>query len=263
MLQFSANLSMLFTEVPLIERFALARQYGFDAVEIQFPYELTPEQIQAELQQHQLKLILINVPAGDLMQGGDGLACVPSREQAFRQAVYEAAHYARTLNVPRVNVLAGRQPLDIDLLPCLHVLVANLRFTMDVMGGANIDVVLEAVNGIDMPRFLIQNIVQMQEILEAVNTPNIHHPLKMQFDCYHMAMMGEDLFEGLSENIHQIGHIQFADCPNRHEPSTGNIDYKNVFSLIDALDYDGYCGAEYRPSKSTELTLDWMNWATN
>lgn len=263
MLQFSANLSMLFTEVPLIERFALARQHGFDAVEIQFPYELTPEQIQTELNQHHLKLILINVPAGDLMKGGDGLAGIPGREQAFRQAVYEAAHYARLLNVPNVNVLAGRQPQDIDLLPCLHVLTANLRFAMDVMAGANIGVVLEAVNNIDMPRFLIQNIVQMQEILEAVNTPNIHHPLKMQFDCYHMAMMGEDLFEGLSENIHQIGHIQFADCPNRHEPSTGNIDYKNVFSLIDALDYQGYCGAEYRPSKPTEQTLDWMSWVEN
>ncbi len=261
--QFSANLSMLFTEVPLIERFALARQHGFDAIEIQFPYELTPEQIQTELHQHQLKLVLINVPAGDLMQGGDGLAGVPSREQAFRQAVYEAAHYARTLNVPRINVLAGRQPLDIDLLPCLHVLAANLRFAMDVMAGANIDVVLEAINSVDMPRFLIQNIVQMQEILEAVNTPNIHHPLKMQFDCYHMAMMGEDLVEGLVENIDHIGHIQFADCPNRHEPSTGNIDYKNIFGLIDALDYDGYCGAEYRPSKPTEQTLDWMNWVTN
>lgn len=263
MLQFSANLSMLFTEVPLIERFALARQHGFDAVEIQFPYELTPEQIQTELDQYNLKLILINVPAGDLMQGGDGLAGIPSREQAFRQAVYEAAHYARALNVPRVNVLAGRQPMQVDLLPCLHILAANLRFAMDVMAGANISVVLEAINGVDMPRFLIQNIAQMQEILEAVNTPNIHHPLKMQFDCYHMSMMGEDLFEGLTQNIHQIGHIQFADCPNRQEPSTGNIDYKNIFSLIDALDYDGYFGAEYRPSKATGQTLDWMNWVTN
>ncbi len=261
--QFSANLSMLFTEVPLIERFALARQHGFEAVEIQFPDELTPEDIAAQLQRHQLKLILMNVPAGDLMQGGDGLACVPGREQSFRQAVYEAVHYARTLNVPRVNVLAGRQPINGDLLPCLHVLAANLRFAMDVMAGSNIDVVLEAINGIDMQRFLIQNIVQMQEILEAVNTPNIHHPLKMQFDCYHMTMMGEDLLSGLTENIHQIGHIQFADCPNRHEPGTGSIEYKNVFSLIDALDYTGYCGAEYRPSKSTDQTLGWMHWVVN
>jgi hydroxypyruvate isomerase len=261
--QFCANLSMLFTEVPLMERFALARQHGFDAVEIQFLDGLTPEAIQTQLQQHQLKLVLINIPAGDLMQGGDGLACIPGREQAFRQAVYEAVHYARTLNVPRVNVLAGRQPLDSDLLPCLHVLAANLRFAIDVMAGSNIDVVLEAINGIDMPRFLIQNIVQMQEILEAVNTPNIHRPLKMQFDCYHMAMMGEDVIAGLKENINQIGHIQFADCPNRHEPTTGHLDYKSIFSVIDALGYQGYCGAEYRPSKETGLTLDWMNWVVD
>jgi hydroxypyruvate isomerase len=265
MLQFSANLSMLFTEVPLIERFALARQHGFDAIEIQFPYELSIEQIQIKLNQHQLKLILINIPAGDLMHGGDGLAGIPRREQTFRQAVYDALEYAKALNVPNVNVLAGRQPVAVDLLPCLHVLAANLRFAMDVMAASNIGVVLEGINGIDMPRFLIQNIVQMQEMLEAVNTRNIHHPLKMQFDCYHMAMMGEDLFSGLTENIHQIGHIQFADCPHRQEPRLApvteeQIDYKNVFSLIRALDYYGYCGAEYRPSTNTGLTLDWMSW---
>jgi hydroxypyruvate isomerase len=260
MLKFSANLSMLFTEVPLIERFALARQHGFDAVEIQFPYELGIEQIQARLNQHRLKLILINIPAGDLMQGGDGLAGIPGREQMFRQAVYDAVEYAKALNVPNVNVLAGRQPIGVDLLPCLHVLATNLRFAMDVMAASNINVVFEAVNSIDMPRFLIQNIVQMQEMLEAVNTPNIQYPLKMQFDCYHMAMMGEDLFSGLTENIDQIGHIQFADCPYRQEPGTGQLDYKNVFSLIDVLDYQGYCGAEYRPSTDTGLTLDWMSW---
>jgi hydroxypyruvate isomerase len=258
--QFSANLSMLFTEYPLIERFALARQHGFDAIEIQFPYELTTAQIQTQLDLHQLKLILINIPAGDLMQGGDGLAGIPGREQTFRQAVFDAAHYARSLKVPRVNILAGRQPVDSDLLPCLHVLAANTRFAMDVMAASNIGVVIEAVNNVDMPRFLVQNIVQMQEILEAVNSPNIHIPLKMQFDCYHMAMMGEDLATGLAENIAQIGHIQFADCPNRHEPGTGNIDYQNIFHHINQLDYQGYCGAEYRPSKVTAATLDWMKW---
>ena len=257
---FSANLSMLYTEVPLKERFALARQSGFEAVEIQFPYELTSDEIQAELAQHQLKLVLINVPAGDLMQGGDGLAGIPGREQTFRQAVFEASHYARTLHVPRVNILAGRQPLDTDLLPCLHVLAANTRFAMDVFAGSGISTVMEAINGVDMPRFLIQNIVQMQEMLEAINTPSVVIPLKMQFDCYHMAMMGENLDSGLSDNIQQIGHIQFADCPHRHEPSTGNIDYPHLFKLIDSLGYQGYCGAEYRPSKQTSETLDWMHW---
>jgi len=260
---FSANISMLFTEYPLIERFALARANGFNAIEIQFPYELTVEQIKEQLDQHQLKLVLINIAAGDLMQGGDGLAGVPGREQTFRQAVFDAAHYARTLDVPLVNILAGRQPLDSDLLPCLHVLAANTRFAMDVMAGSNVGVVIEAINNVDMPRFLIQNIVQMQEILEAVNNTNIQIPLKMQFDCYHMAMMGEELVTGLIENIDQIGHIQFADCPNRHEPGTGSIDYRNIFHHIDKTGYRGYCGAEYRPSKVTAQTLDWMTWASS
>ncbi len=257
--RFSANLSLLFTEYPLLQRFAQARKHGFDAVEIQFPYELEIEAIQAELTIHDLKLVLINVPAGDLMQGGDGLACVPGQEQAFRQGVFDAARYARALNIPTVNVLAGRQPVDMDLLPCLHVLAANLRFAMDILGASKIQTVLEAINGIDMPRFLIQNVVQMEEMLEAVNTPSAHYPLKMQFDCYHMAMMGEDIALSLHEHIDEIGHIQFADCPGRHEPGTGQLPYDAIFALIDQLGYHGYCGAEYRPSGSSAESFDWLD----
>ncbi|HNH44416.1 MAG TPA: TIM barrel protein, partial [Agitococcus sp.] len=128
---FSANLSLLFKEYPLIERFAVAKQAGFDAVEIQFPYELSIAEIKQQLDQHDLNLVLINVPAGDLMQGGDGLACVPSQEQAFRMAVMEALRYAHELGVGRVNVLAGRQPVECELLDCLKTLASNLRYAAE------------------------------------------------------------------------------------------------------------------------------------
>ena len=256
MLQFSANLSVLFTEYPLIERFAHARHYGFDAVEIQFPYDLSIDAIKAELDRHQLKLILINVPAGDLMQGGNGLTGVPGLEHKFRQAVFDAIHYAKALGVPTVNILAGRQPDDADLLPCLQTLAANLHYAAVERSFAGIRPVFEAINGVDMPRFLIQNIAQMQEMLEAID----HPALQMQYDCYHMAMMGEDVLEGLMQNIHQIGHIQFADCPHRHEPDTGTLNLREIFAWLKHSDYQGWCGAEYRPSQLTATSLAWRHW---
>lgn len=255
MIKLAVNLSMIFTEVPLIERFALARAQGFDHVEIQFPYELSIEQIQTQLTVHNLGLCLINVPTGDLMQGGNGFAGIPGKEIAFHQAAEQAIAYAKALQVPSVNILAGKQPHDADLLPCLNTLASNLKMACQMFSSNGIRPVFEMINGTDMPRFLIQNIAQAQEILEAVR----HPALKMQYDCYHMAMMGEDVLEGLQENIDSIGHIQFADCPARHEPGTGKIDYAAIFSWLKQSRYAGYTAAEYRPSQASEKTFAWKD----
>ena len=247
------NLSMIFTEVPLIERFALAHAHGFQHVEIQFPYELTIQDIQTQLDQYNLSLCLINVPAGDLMQGGNGLAGVPGREVEFHQAVELAIRYANSLNVPRVNILAGKQPIDADLLPCLNTLSSNLKMACHMLTEHGIEPLFEMVNGTDMPRFLLQNIAQAQEMLEAVN----HPALKMQYDCYHMAMMGEDVLAGLQENLHLIGHIQFADCPHRHEPDTGEIPYRHIFDWLRRSDYQGMIAAEYKPKNQSDQSFAW------
>ena len=209
MSKLAVNISMIFTEVPLIERFALARAHGFHTIEIQFPYELSIEDIQAQLELYDLKICLINAPTGDLMQGGNGLAGIPGREVEFHQALGQAIEYATALNIPSINILAGKQPQDADLLPCLNTLADNLKLACRMFSEYNIQPVFEMINGTDMPRFLVQNIAQVQEMLEAVQ----HGALKMQFDCYHMAMMGEDVLIALQENIDWIGHIQFADCP--------------------------------------------------
>ena len=255
MLQFSANLSLLFTEYPLIERFALARQHGFDAIEIQFPYELPIEVIRKELNQYQLKLVLINVPAGDLMQGGYGITCVPGKEPAFRHAVLDALAYAAELDVPTVNLLAGRQPPDVDLLPCLQTLAANVRLACELFSLQGITPVIEAINGHDMPGFMIQTIDQAQELREAVQ----HDALGLQFDCYHVAMTGDHVLTTLQQNLPHIAHIQFADWPGRHEPGTGLMDFSGIFRFVETSDYAGYCGAEYRPSQLTSQTLGWMD----
>ncbi|MDN5510998.1 hydroxypyruvate isomerase family protein [Acinetobacter sp.] len=255
MIKLAVNLSMIFTEVPLLERFALAQAHGFQHVEIQFPYELSIEQIQTQLTLHDLSLCLINVPAGDLMQGGNGLAGVPGQEIEFHHALEQAIQYATALNVPSVNILAGKQPLDADLLPCLNTLAKNLKLACSMLAAHNIQPVFEMINSTDMPRFLVQNIAQAQEMLEAVQ----HPALKMQYDCYHMAMMGEDVLQGLKENIQDIGHIQFADCPGRHQPDTAQIQYAEIFQWLNQSTYGGFTAAEYRPQAHSNHSFAWKD----
>ncbi|WP_089605984.1 hydroxypyruvate isomerase family protein [Acinetobacter piscicola] len=255
MTKLAVNLSMIFTEVPLIERFALAHSHGFHNIEIQFPYELSIDDIQSQLKLYDLHLCLINVPAGDLMQGGYGLAGIPGREIAFHQALERAIEYANALNIPSVNILAGKQPEDADLLPCLNTLANNLKLACHMLTDHGIQPLFEMINGTDMPRFLIQNIAQAQEMLEAVH----HSALKMQFDCYHMAMMGEDVLSALKENIDWIGHIQFADCPGRHEPDTAQIDYPSIFSWLKQSTYSGYIAAEYKPQSHSNQSFAWKD----
>jgi hydroxypyruvate isomerase len=253
MLKLAVNLSMIFTEVPLIERFALARAQGFDHIEIQFPYELSIAEIQQQLSQHQLSLCLINVPAGDLMHGGNGLAGIPGKEIEFKHALEQAITYAEALQVPSLNILAGKQPLDADLLPCLETLAQNLKLSCSRLNDRPIQAVIEMINGIDMPRFLIQNIAQAQDILDAVRHPK----LKLQYDCYHMAMMGEDVRQTLNENLSLIGHIQFADCPARHEPDTADIEFKDIFDDLNTSTYSGYIAAEYKPQGHSLDSFAW------
>ena len=251
----AVNLSMIFTEVPLIERFALAKKHGFRHVEIQFPYVLSISDIQKQLDENELSLCLINVPTGDLMQGGCGLAGIPEKETEFRQALEQAIDYAKALQVPSINILAGKQPTHLEYSTCFETLVKNLRLASVMLSEHYIQPVFEMINGKDMPNFLIQTIEQAHQVLNAVQHPT----LKMQFDCYHMQMMGENLQHALQENIHQIGHIQFADCIGRHEPDTGSIPFNDIFSWLKQSSYTGFIAAEYRPSTLSENSFAWKD----
>lgn len=253
MLKLAVNLSMIFTEVPLLQRFALAKMHGFDTVEIQFPYAHSSAEIAAELSQQQLQLCLINVPAGDLMQGGCGLAGVPGREAEFAAAVEQAIAYATELNVPTLNILVGKQPEGVALRECLDTLVNNLQWACDRFAAYNLQPVIEMINGINMPGFLIQTMAQAQALLAAVQRPN----LKLQYDCYHMAMMGEDIQQCFQKNIQQIAHIQFADWPNRHEPDTAQLNFTAFFQAIEQSSYTGVVAAEYIPSLTSAQSLQW------
>lgn len=254
-MKLAANLSTLFTEVTLLERFALAAKQGFQHVEIQFPYELSVVEIQQALNQHQLSLCLINVPAGDLMQGGNGLAGIPGREIEFQLAVEQAIAYATVLQVPRVNILVGRQPEQVSRAQCLHTLVNNLNWACEHLATHQIQPVIEMINGINMPNFLIQTMQQGLELLTLVQQPN----LKLQYDCYHMAMMGADIVALFKQHVEHIGHIQFADYPGRHEPDSATLPFSIFFNQIKNSSYHGFIAAEYFPQQHTQDSFTWKN----
>ena len=254
MLRFSANLSLLFTELPLAERFQAARQQGFKAVEIQFPYTLPASQIRDLLDQQDLQLVLFNVAADTLLQGGEGLAAVPEKRDQFKAAVAQTLAYAELLRPDAINVLPGRC-LDVSRIKQYRATLRdNLRHAGEVFASLGISTVFEAVNSYDMPGFIIDSSRQMLDVLMEVDHPG----LRLQYDIYHMSRMGEDCAEFLRRHLDKIGHIQFADCPGRGQPGSGAIDFESLFEIIAAPNYQGWVGAEYRPTGTTEASLGWL-----
>jgi hydroxypyruvate isomerase len=252
--RFSANLSLLFTELPLLERFIPARGCGFTAAEIQFPYETPARQIKEQIELTGLELVLINVPAGDFLNGGEGLAAVPSRHQEFIDAVSKAAEYADIIRPKFINILPGCCFETDHFNQYMETFINNLAHAADVFLKKDIKVVFEAVNTKDWPGFLIHNSKQMIQVLEELNHSNVY----LQYDIYHMHTMEEDYISFFERYIEKIGHIQFADSPGRHQPGTGEIDFNNIFKAIDASEYKGWLGAEYIPTGETRDSLDWF-----
>ena len=253
--RFAANLSMLFTEVPFLERFAKAREAGFTGVEYLFPYEWPAEELAERLQANDLTQVLFNLPPGDWAGGERGIACLPGREDEFRAGVEQAIRYARALGCRQVNCLAGLQPEGLDGLIARETLVANVRYAAARLAEEGMTLCLEAINSrVDMPGFLLDTSDKVIAMIEEVGAGNV----RLQYDLYHMQIMEGDLIRSIERLLPWIGHMQFADNPGRHEPGTGEIHFANVFAAMDRLGYDGWVSAEYRPSTGTEASLGWF-----
>lgn len=252
--KFSANLTMMFTEVEFLNRFERASKAGFKAVEYMFPYEWSKEQLAGALESHNLEQVLFNLPAGDWAGGDRGIACIPGRETEFKDGVESALDYAETLRCPTINCLVGLTPVDVSADKVHQTLVDNLRFAADALYKNGILFVIEMLNHNAVPGFHLVRTREALQLLEEVNHPN----LRLQYDIYHMQIMEGNLIDTMSENISSIGHIQIADNPGRHEPGTGEINFPNVFAAIDEAGYNGWIGCEYIPAGTTEEGLGWF-----
>ena len=252
--QFAANLTMLFNEAPFLERFERASKAGFNAVEFLFPYAYSAAEIKQQLDQHQLTLVLHNLPAGDWDVGERGIACHPDRVEEFRQGVAKAIEYARVLGVHQLNCLAGKAPVGIDPKLLHATLVENLRYAAAELKKANLRLLIEPINTFDIPGFFLNTTKQAADILAEVDADNLF----IQYDIYHAQRMEGELANTIEKNLSKIGHIQLADNPGRNEPGTGEINYPYLFKFLDRIGYHGWIGCEYKPATNTEAGLGWM-----
>ncbi len=251
--KFAANLSMLFTEQPFLDRFEAAARAGFEAVEFLFPYAHAAVDIRDRLQANGLQLVLHNLPAGDWDAGERGIACHPDRVAEFRAGVARAIDYAQVLGVPQLNCLAGKAPAGVPDALLRQTLVDNLRFAATELKAAGLRLLLEPINTFDIPGFYVSRTAQALDLLDEVGADNAF----VQYDLYHAQRMEGELAATLQKHLHRIGHVQLADNPGRHEPGTGEMNYPFLFAHLDRIGYTGWVGCEYKPATTTEAGLGW------
>ena len=252
--RFAANLTMMFNEVPFMDRFGAARRAGFQGVEFLFPYDFPADAIRTELDRHELTMVLFNMPAGHWAHGDRGLACNPAAVQPCRDGVTTAIEYARTLGCRQLHLMAGLKPSGASDDAVRQTYVANVRYAAKAVAAHGMTLLIEAINTRDIPGFYLNTSRQAFELMDAVGEPNV----RFQYDVYHMQIMEGDLAKTLEQRMSDIGHIQIADPPARHEPGTGEINYPFLFDWIDRLGYTGWIGCEYRPKGRTEEGLGWV-----
>ncbi|WP_116090464.1 2-oxo-tetronate isomerase [Sphingomonas crusticola] len=251
MVKLAANLSMMFTEAPFLERFALAADAGFTAVEMMFPYEVPAAEVADHLRRHGLAMVLFNIPAGDWAGGERGIGALPDRVDEFRAGAQKALDYARILACPRLHLMAGKAPAGEE---SRRTLIDNIRYAANLVVGDKIDILLEPINTrVDVPGYFYDTTAPVLDIIREAGAPNV----KLQYDIYHMQIMEGDLARTIERLLPSIGHIQLADNPGRGEPGTGEINYSWLLEHIDRLGYDGYVGCEYKPAAQTQDGLGW------
>ncbi len=253
-MRFSANLSMLYPEHGFLDRFDAAARDGFSGVEFVSPYEYAPEHVAEAARRAGVEIVLFNSPAGDWGAGERGFACHPGQEQRFRDGIEHSILYAKTLGCMRLHIMAGIVPDGVSADVAEAVFVENLRWAVARLATAGVMGLIEPINPVDMPGYGLNSLGQAERVLASVG----HDNLRLQYDFYHMAMTGVALVENFRRLLPVTGHVQVADMPGRHEPWSGGMDFGAVFAAIVASEYEGWVGAEYRPSGKTSAGLGWM-----
>ena len=252
----AANLTMLFGEVPFLDRFERAARAGFGAVEFLFPYDYDVREVAAALKENRLGLTLFNTPPGDWAAGDRGLAVDPRQRARFREALALALDYAAVLGAPLIHCMAGVAPQEIDRRELEENFVDNLAHAAAEAARRDVRIVIEPLNRFDMPGYFLETMAAAAAILDRVVSDN----LSMQYDIYHQSRTGGEIVATFERHRARIAHIQIAGYPGRHEPDRGEIDYRGVLAALDARGYSGFVGCEYRPAGRTE---DGLGWARN
>ncbi|MBV9547143.1 MAG: TIM barrel protein, partial [Chloroflexi bacterium] len=250
---FAANLTMLWPELDIYDRFAAAAQAGFRKIEILFVHGLDQTRLRALLAEYDLELVLFDPYPGDWEAGERGLLCLPGRETEFEDSIRDALETAAELGTHRLNAIAGVVPPGVGRAQAERTAVQNLKKVASRAEDAGVYVLVENINTVDMPGYLADTPERAAAIVQAVDHPSI----RLQLDQYHVGMMGGDARQALRTYRDLVEHVQIADVPGRHEPGTGQQPIREFLAELDELGYDGAVGLEYRPAGSTEAALDW------
>jgi hydroxypyruvate isomerase len=250
--RFAANLTMMFTEVPFLDRFAAAARAGFTAVEFLFPYDHPAEEVGKRLHEHGLTQALFNLPPGDWNAGEKGFAALPARFDDLKMSLETALPYAQATGVKRVHLMAGiAERGDIKAVEAFYKSVATAAEFFSPHG---LDVVLEPINARNVPGYFLNDFGFAANLIRELKIPN----LKLQFDIYHCQIIHGDVTMRLREMMDITGHIQIASIPSRNEPDGEELNYPFLFSELDRLGYGGFVGCEYNPRGRTEDGLGWF-----
>ena len=252
--RFAANLTMLFTEQPFVDRFSAAGRAGFRAVEFLFPYKFQADDLANRLADENLHQVLFNLPPGDWDAGERGVAGLPGRQSEFLEGLERALEYARILKCPTLNVMAGIPIGEISYDEAIEVYVENLRLACDAGFCQSTTIVIEPLNSRDVPGYLFSCSDQASQITDKVGRDNIG----LQLDLYHCQIMEGDLENRIKKLANIIRHIQVAGVPARNEPDTGEVNYPHLFNIIDEIGYNEWIGCEYNPRGSTTHGLGWF-----
>lgn len=250
--KFAANLSMMFTEWDFLDRFAAAADNGFAAVELLFPYAHSPDVIARRLEAAGLVLALFNLPPGDWEKGERGLACRPEKSADFRASVAMALPYAEATGVRRLHLMSGHGACGDELMR--EAYKAAIRHACAAVEALDIDILIEPINGRDMPGYFLNDFPFAASLIAELALPN----LKLQFDIYHRQILHGDVMKGFEDLLPVTGHVQVASVPKRNEPGTGELDDARIFRRLDELGYVGFVGCEYRPAAGTVEGLGWL-----
>lgn len=249
--RFAANLSFAFTELPFRKRFAAAAQAGFKAVEYMFPFEMPAEEIRDLLEQNGLIQVLFNLYPGNFPAGERGLLVLEDRKKDFEASITQGLHYAKTLGVGQIHLMAGKTQQDLKAI--MPLVVERVRYACDVCAEHGVKVLIEAINPYDMPGYFIHSLPRALDVLDKVGHSNLY----LMYDVYHVQRTQGELIRSFADNIDRIAHVQIADNPGRHEPGTGEINFSRLFAAMDQLGYKGWIGLEYTPSTS-DGALGWI-----
>jgi hydroxypyruvate isomerase len=251
--RFAANLTMMFNEWSFLDRFKAARDAGFTAVEFLFPYEHPPEAVAKALHGAGLEQALFNMPPGDWAAGERGLAALAGRESEFAKGVETALVYAEATGVRRMHMMSGLA--DRQDGACAALYEKNLLIACKSLAAKGLDLVIEPINGRNMPGYFLNSVDWAHALIKRLDQPN----LKLQFDLYHCQIIHGDVTMRLRAMMEEIGHIQIASVPSRHEPDAEELNYSFLFNELDRLGYNGFVGCEYIPRNGTLAGLGWFS----